>query len=174
MGFAIPSAIGACFAGGKARTICIEADGGFQFNFQELETIKRLNLPIKIFVLNNHGYASIRSSQMKYFGRKMGADKDSGLTFPDTIKIAKAYNIKTERILDHKKIKSKIKKVLGWSGPALCEVMIQPDESRQPSLSSRRLPNGQMVSSPLEDLYPFLDRKEFLANMMIQPLEESL
>lgn len=173
MGFAIPSAIGACLASGGKRTICIEGDGGFQFNFQELETIKRLKLPVKIFVFNNQGYASIRSSQMKYFGIKTGADQTSGLTFPDTIKIGKAYGFKARRILNHAGIKTKIVEFLKGSGPALCEVMIKPDEIRAPSLASRQQADGSMLSAPLEDLWPFLSRKEFFSNMITSPLKES-
>ena len=167
MGFAIPSSIGACLASGFKRTVCLEGDGGFQFNTQELETIKRLKLPVKIFVFNNRGYASIRSSQIKYFGNKVGADQDSGLDFPDTIKIAKAYGLKTECILNHRNMKDRIKKVLNTRGPILCEVMIKPDEIRAPALSTRHRADGTMVSSPLEDLWPFLPRKEFLSNMII-------
>ncbi len=170
MGFAIPSSIGACLASGGKRTICIEGDGGFQFNFQELETIKRLKLPIKIFVFNNKGYASIRSSQMKYFGTKFGADESSGLSFPDTIKIAKAYGFKSNRILSHVDIEKKIAGFLRLTGPALCEVMIKPDEIRAPSLASRQQADGAMVSAPLEDLWPFLPRNEFLSNMLTPAL----
>ncbi len=170
MGLAIPSSIGACLASGLKRTVCLEGDGGFQFNTQELETIKRLKLPIKIFVFNNQGYASIRASQMRYFGNKVGADQSSGLTFPDTIKIAKAYGFKTERILNHYHMKSLIRKTLNTQGPVLCEVMIKPDEIRAPVLSTRQQADGTMVSSPLEDLWPFLSRKEFLSNMIIPPV----
>lgn len=173
MGLALPASIGACLANDRQQTICVEADGGFQMNIQELETIIRLKLPIKIFVLNNQGYASIRTSQNRYFGRLTGADATSGLTFPDTIKVAAAYGFATKCISSQTDLREQIQQVLQSDGPMVCEVMVVPDEVRAPCLSSRSLPNGKMVSTPLEDLWPFLDREEFLSNMIIPPLEKN-
>lgn len=174
MGFGVPAAIGGCLASGRKRTITVDGDGGFQLNIQELETISRLNLPIKFFVLNNQGYASIRSTQRAYFdGHLVGCDPSSGLTFPDTIKIASAYNIKSMQISDHSSLQDNIRTVLQMPGPVICDVMIDPDQMVSPRVSSHIRSDGSMVSRPLEDLWPFLDRKEFLSNMLISPLSES-
>ncbi len=172
MGLSQPTAIGACLASGGKPTVCIDGDGGFQLNIQELETVRRLNLPIKFFVMNNQGYASIRASQSGYFGRLTGADQTSGLTLPDIVKVAKAYNLATVRISSQANLRQKIERVLTLAGPVVCEVKIIPDEIRAPRVSSMQRADGSMVSKPLEDMWPFLDRKEFLANMIIQPSKE--
>ena len=172
MGNGLPSAIGACIAGGRRRTVSVDGDGGFQLNIQELEVVKRLDLPIKFFILNNFGYASIRASQSRYFGRLTGADPTSGFTLPDIRKVAEAYGLRTCTIADQSDLKNQVKAVLDQPGPILCEVLVAPEEPRAPSLSSRVLKNGKMFSKPLEDLWPFLDRDEFLSNMIIPPLEE--
>jgi acetolactate synthase-1/2/3 large subunit len=131
-----------------------------------------LNLPIKFFVINNHGYASIRSSQLNYFGRLTGADPTSGLTLPDTVKIAEAYGLNAARIFDPKNLRQQIKEILNVSGPIVCDVTVIPDEPRAPRVSSMQRPDGSMVSKPLEDMWPFLDREEFLSNMVIPPIDE--
>jgi acetolactate synthase-1/2/3 large subunit len=174
MGFGIPAAIGACLASGKKRTICVDGDGGFQLNIQELETLHRLHLPIKFFVLNNNGYASIRAMQNRYFGKRMGSDADSGMTLPDLVKVATAYNLTACRINDQVDLRAQVKRVLEMPGPVICDVLMRPDEPRAPSLSSAQNKNGLMVSKPLEDLWPFLEREEFFANMIIPPLKEDL
>lgn len=174
MGFGIPAAIGACLASGKKRTLCVDGDGGFQLNIQELETLHRLNLPIKFFVLNNKGYGSIRAMQNRYFGQRMGSDADSGMTLPDLVKVASAYDLTACRIDDQVDLRTQIKRVLEMPGPVICDVLMRPDEPRAPSLSSAQNKNGLMVSKPLEDLWPFLEREEFFANMIIPPLQEDL
>jgi len=172
MGFGIPASIGGCLASGKKRTICIDGDGGFQLNIQELETVRRLNLPIKFFVLNNNGYASIRATQRTHFdGHYVGSDPSSGLTLPNLIKIAEAYDIKTFTIDSHAGISRKIREILEYDGPVICDVKITPNQFTAPRISSTVTPDGTMVSKPLEDLWPSLDREEFLSNMMI-PLKE--
>jgi len=172
MGFGLPASIGACIASGRRRTICVDGDGGFQLNIQELETVARLNLPIKFFVINNRGYASIRAMQMNYFQKLVGADPESGLTFPDIIKVAAAYGLSTMRIVDQNDLRNQIRDVLKVPGPVICEIMAIPDEIRAPRLSSMQKPDGSMISKPLEDMWPFLDRQEFLSNMIIKPLDE--
>ena len=173
MGFGIPASIGGCVASGRKRTVCIDGDGGFQLNIQELETVKRLNLPIKFFVLNNDGYASIRATQRNYFdGRYVGSSPESGLTLPDTLKIASAYGLSTMQIEDHRHIRERVRQVLEQDGPVVCDVKISPNQVTAPRLSSMQRADGSMVSKPLEDLWPFLEREEFLANMVIPPLDE--
>jgi acetolactate synthase-1/2/3 large subunit len=143
-----------------------------QLNIQELETIARLQLPIKIFVLNNGGYASIRTSQARYFGRLAGADASSGVTLPDIKRVAEAYGVASTAIVNQVDLVSNVRRVLQMPGPVVCEVLSPPEEPRAPSLSSMRRPDGSMVSRPLEDLWPFLDRDEFRANMIVPPLDE--
>ncbi len=174
MGLALPASIGACLASGRRRTVCVDGDGGFQMNIQELATLARLDLPTKFFVCNNQGYGSIRQMQRGYFGGHLvGCDKDSGLALPDILKIAAVYGIHTARIEDHTDLRTQIRKVLETPGPVICEVMVTPDEVRAPRVSSAQRPDGSMVSKPLEDLWPFLDRKEFLANMIVPPVDEN-
>ena len=167
MGFGLPAAIGACIGSDLRRTICVEGDGGFQMNIQELETLSRLDLPVKVFVINNGGYASIRAAQNNYFGRKVGADKSSGISFPKTSNIAKAYGIRTKIISDPTSLENEITEVLNSPGPVVCEVIVRSDEPREPRLASFQKPDGSMESRPLEDLYPFLEREEFKNNMII-------
>ncbi len=173
MGFGLPGSIGLCLAGGRRRTVCVDGDGGFQFNIQELETVARLNLPIKFFVLNNDGYASIRASQSNYFGQaSIGCDARTGLTVPDLSKVAAAYGIQTCVIADQSNLRRDVRRVLDMPGPVVCDVHVIPDEVRAPRLSSVQQPDGSFVSKPLEDLWPFLPREEFLANMIVEPLPE--
>jgi acetolactate synthase I/II/III large subunit len=173
MGCGIPGSIGVCLAGGRRRTICVDGDGGFQFNIQELETVARLNLPIKFFVLNNDGYASIRASQANYFGQaSIGCDRRTGLTVPDISRVSAAYGLETAVIADQSNLREDVRRVLDMPGPVVCDVRVIPDEVRAPRLSSAQRADGSFVSKPLEDLWPFLDREEFLANMIVQPIEE--
>jgi acetolactate synthase-1/2/3 large subunit len=173
MGNALPGSIGLCLAGGRRRTVCVDGDGGFQFNIQELETVARLKLPIKFFVLNNDGYASIRASQINFFGSpQLGCDSRTGLTVPDICKVAAAYGLSTARITSPANLCEDVRRVLETPGPVVCDVQVIPDEIRGPRLSSMQRADGSMVSKPLEDLWPFLDREEFRANMIVPPLEE--
>lgn len=169
MGFGIPASIGGCIAGGGKRTVCIDGDGGFQMNIQEIETIKRLNLPIKLFVLNNDGYGSIRATQNGYFaGHYVGSDPSSGLSLPSTIKIAKAYGIPSVSIKNCEQLDQKVAQVLNIEGPVICEVKLFPNQSVAPRISSVQKEDGTMESRPMEDLWPFLDRREFKDNMTTQ------
>jgi acetolactate synthase-1/2/3 large subunit len=172
MGYGLPASIGACLASGRKRTILVDGDGSFQLNIQELETVARLQLPIKVFVLNNQGYASIRTSQSRYFGRLTGADASSGLTLPDLRKVVMAYGLPIMQIKGQSNLNEKVREVLNTPGPVVCELWTPPEEPRAPSLVSMQQPDGSMVSKPLEDLWPFMDRQEFLSNMIIPPIEE--
>jgi acetolactate synthase-1/2/3 large subunit len=177
MGFGIPASVGAGIVGaggGSKRNIaCVDGDGGFQFNIQELETIARLNLPVKFFVLNNDGYGSIRASQTAFFGGcRIGCDAATGQTLPDVRRVAEAYGITTDLITSQRNLAEEIRRVLATPGPVVCDVHIVLDEIRQPRLSSTQRPDGSFVSKPLEDLWPFLDREEFKANMLVPIVEE--
>jgi acetolactate synthase I/II/III large subunit len=172
MGFGLPAAIGACLGGGGRRTICAEGDGSLQLNSQELATLAHLQLPVKLFVLNNDGYSSIRTSQKRYFGSIVGCDPESGLVFPDTVRIAAAYGLRTATIQNQDNLAAELRSVLETPGPIVCDVKLPRDEIRAPSLASARRADGSMVSRPLEDLWPFLDRDELRQNMLVPLLPD--
>jgi acetolactate synthase I/II/III large subunit len=172
MGYGIAASIGVCMANGRRPVVCVDGDGGFQFNIQELETVSRLKLPITFFVLNNGGYASIRISQTSFFGvPRIGCSPETGQTLPDITKVAQAYGLQTDVIRDQSNLRNDLRRVLSRGGPLVCDTFVLPDELRGPRLSSVQRPDGSFVSKPLEDLYPFLPREEFLSNMLI-PVEE--
>ena len=173
MGYGLPMSLAVCIGGGYRQTILVDGDGGFQFNIQELETASRLKLPVKFFILNNDGYASIRASQTGYFGKpNIGCDERTGLTVPDMSKVAAAYNIPSVVIANQKNLREDVKRVLAMEGPVIVDVHVIPDEMRAPRLQSYQKPDGSFVSKPLEDMFPFLPREEFLANMIVKPLDE--
>ena len=167
MGYDLPAAIGASVATGHGEVVCLTGDGSLQMNLQELATVKHLQLPIKLFVLNNGGYLSIRQTQTNYFqGRYVGCDEKSGLSFPDLRWIAAAYGFPYFRIDSHHALDQQIAEVLAVKGPVVCEVMLTHDYTFSPKLSSEKLPDGRMVSKPLEDMYPFLSEDELASNML--------
>ena len=173
MGYGLPMSIAVCIGGGSRQTILVDGDGGFQFNIQELETARRLNLPIKFFVLNNDGYASIRASQKAYFGQEsIGCDDRTGLSVPDLSQVATSYRLPSVIIWDQTNLREDVRRVLAMPGPVVVDVRVIPDEMRAPRLSSSQRPDGSFVSKPLEDLFPFLQRDEFLSNMIVKPLPE--
>lgn len=172
MGFGIPAALGACVASGGRRTICIDGDGGFQMNIQELEVIRRLGLPVKFFVLDNQGYGSIRNSQRAYFqGHLVASDATSGLTLPRTLAVSEAYGIPTARLDSHDRIRERVTELLNQPGPLVCEVRLNPDQPTLPRVTSYQKPDGTMATKPMEDMFPLLDRDEFRANLFIPEAE---
>lgn len=171
MGFGLPGAIGACIGNNRKDTVCISGDGGLQMNIQELQTMVHYNLPIKLFVLNNNGYLTIKATQQNHFGRFVGAEQSSGVTCPDIIKIAKAYGLPNVRIANTEELNAKIDSVLQTSGPIVCEIIMEENQPLIPRVSSLKRPDGTIVSKPIEDLYPFLSREEFLENMIVDPTE---
>ena len=167
MGYDLPAAIGMCLAAGKKETICFAGDGSIMMNLQELQTIKHHNLPIKIFVLNNDGYLSIKMTQNNFFeGRHCGDGRDSGVSTPDFVKVGEAFEIKSGKFTDTAKVDETVAAVLAANEPVLCEVIVNPDYIFSPKLSARKLPDGTMISPTLEDMFPFLDRDEFERNMI--------
>lgn len=173
MGYAIPMAIAVATANPGREVIAVDGDGGFMFNIQELETIRRLRLPIKFFVLNNDGYSSIRASQKAYFGEAtLGSDKSNGLTIPDLTQVGTAFGLSSTTIKNQQNLRADVRRILNMKGPVVCDVNVLPDEVRAPRLQSYQKPDGSFVSKPLEDLFPFLPREEFLANMIVEPLPE--
>lgn len=171
MGYTIPATIGVCFARRKLETIGITGDGSFQMNIQELQTIVHHKLPIKLFIWNNDGYSSIRETQEKFFDKRyLGTDKESGVSFPSIEKIAYAYGIQYFKILNYSTIDTVIKSVLSFNGPVICEVICQKNQKVAPIVSSIKREDGTMMSLPIEDMYPFLERSEFLENMIVKPI----
>ncbi len=165
MGHDLPAAIGAAFARNGKRVICLAGDGSLQMNIQELQTVVHHKLPIKIFVLNNEGYLSIRSTQANFFGRLTGEGPASGVTFPDIVKVGAAYGIPSIRI-DRSSLMSEIERALENDGPALIEVVLDPAQGFEPRSKAKQLPDGKIISPPLDDMYPFLDEEELRTNRL--------
>jgi acetolactate synthase-1/2/3 large subunit len=167
MGYDLPAAVGAAMALGPGRrVVCLAGDGSIMMNLQELQTIVGRQLPVKIFVLNNHGYHSIRQTQQNFFADNIvGCGTDSGLSFPDFCRVGSAFGLAVERCACHADLDAAIRATLAASGPSLCEVILDLGQRFAPKLSSRKLDDGRMLSSPLEDMAPFLSREELQANL---------
>jgi acetolactate synthase-1/2/3 large subunit len=176
MGYDLPAAIGvACASPHLERVICLAGDGSIMMNLQELQTIVGQEVPIKIFILNNWGYHSIRQTQSSFFSDNIvGCGTDSGLSFPDFGEVSRAFGLPFERCKSHADLDRAIQATLAAEGPAVCEVFLDLKQAFSPKLSSRKLEDGRMVTSPLEDMAPFLDRAELQSNMLVpDPIPES-
>jgi acetolactate synthase-1/2/3 large subunit len=161
MGFGLPGAIGSYFANPKKEIILIAGDGGLQMNLQELQTIVQYNIPIKIFVLNNNGYLAISLMQDNLFeGKYIGSTPKSGVSSPDFCEVAEAYNIKSARFEDNKSLEKYLKVILNHNGPALCEIMMPKHQLLIPRVQSRKDKDGNIISTSLENMFPFLPNKE--------------
>jgi acetolactate synthase I/II/III large subunit len=167
MGYDLPAAIGACLANEKKRIICLAGDGSLMMNIQELQTLVGYDLPIKLIILNNEGYQSIRQTQMTYFSDSLiGLGPSTGVSLPDFVEVGKAFKIKSRKIENLEKINSSLKWITKeTTGPAILEVILNINQNFSPKLASRKLKNGTMVSPALEDMAPFLSRKEFNENI---------
>lgn len=196
MGYDLPAAIGACMAvreGGaqegrmqgaesqdtelqdtSSDIILITGDGSIQMNLQELQTIIHHRMPIKIFLINNGGYHSIRQTQKNFFGEPLvGIGVDShDLSFPDMEKLAAAYGYPYCRACHNGELVPAIETALRTDGPVICEIFVSRDQNFEPKSAAKRLPDGTMVSPPLEDLSPFLPDEEMDENMMIPRIRE--
>lgn len=174
MGYTLPACIGVSFARDGGEVLGVTGDGSFQMNIQELQTVVHHRLPVKLFVLNNDGYLSIRATQTRFFnGRLIGTDKESGVSFPATDKIAAAYGIQYFLARTPDTLDEVLQRVLAFRGPAICEIICPRDQEVIPTSATTRKADGTLVSRPLEDMYPFLDRAEFQRNMIVPPLESS-
>lgn len=172
MGWGLPASIGACLANSKNETYCVTGDGSIQMNLQELQTLVFHKLPIKIFLINNQGYHSIRQTQSNLFSHlsKVGIGPESGdLSFPDMSKIVAAYGIPYFAIHNDDEISSVLSSFINLDGFALLEIFVDTEQGFEPKPSARKLDDGTLVSPPLEDLYPFLDR-DVLRKIMFIPL----
>ena len=164
MGYSLPASMGASFAT-KKPIICIIGDGGIQMNIQELATIKYHNLPIQLFLMNNHGYGIIKQTQDTWLeSRYVGVNHNSGIAFPEFVKVAEAYGIPTLTINNHSELKENIRKTLDYTkGPILCNVEIDVSQKIVPKLE---------FGKPIEDSSPLLNREEFLKNMIVKQLDK--
>lgn len=154
MGFGLPYAVGSCIANGGRRTVLINGDGAFQLNIQELETVRRLDLPIKMFIWCNDGYASIRNMQSNNFSRQVASGPESGYTVPDVTKVAAAYGLPTFRVRDNQELERLLPEVLDTGGPCLCAVEMDPLETVSPRVKAFPQPDGSMKSGTLENMWP--------------------
>ncbi|MCR5195274.1 MAG: thiamine pyrophosphate-binding protein [Pseudobutyrivibrio sp.] len=176
MGYGLPAAIGTCLGGGRRTTICLEGDGSIMMNLQELQTIITNRLPIKIFLINNSGYHSIRLTQTNLFSDhcKVGIGEESGdLSFPEFKKLAEAFGYQYLSAHSNQQMKEVVDQALATEGPLFCEIFTDTKQVWEPKSSTKRLPDGTLVSPPLEDLAPFLPREE-LEKIMIVPMVEEI
>lgn len=172
MGYDLPAAIGAWYASGARRIVCLAGDGSIMLNLQEVQSIVGNRIPVKLFVLNNTGYHSIRQTQQNYFPDNLvGCGPDSQLTFPDFQRLLTAFGVPMRRVSEHADLDAAIAATLAGEGPQGCEVYLDKEQVFAPKLASRKLEDGTMVSSPLEDLAPFLPREELAENMLIPLME---
>ena len=173
MGYGLPAAIGTCIGGGRRETICLEGDGSIMMNLQELQTILTNKLPIKIFLINNSGYHSIRITQTNLFNKNfVGIGPESGdLSFPEYRKIAEAFGYRYYGAHSNAEMMRVVDEVLAQEGPVFTEIFTDTDQVWEPKSSTKRLPDGTLVSPPLEDLAPFLPREELEKQMLIPMIE---
>lgn len=161
MGYDIPACVGTCIASGGRRTVCVTGDGSAAMNMQELEVIKRRNLPVKLFVADNKGYSMIYGSQNGNFkGNLTGCTIESGLTLPDMKKIAEAFGIKGMHIENEENLQQQVAEVLNYDGPVVCTVNVDITQKIVPKQANYMKEDGQMASRPLEDMAPLLTREE--------------
>ncbi len=170
MGYGLPAAIGTCLGGGRRETICLEGDGSIMMNLQELQTIVTNKLPIKLFLINNNGYHSIRLTQNTHFSdySKFGIGPESGdLAFPNFDKLAAVFGYNYISIHMGKELDPKLEEALASDTPVFCEVFTDTTQPWAPKSSVKKEPDGTLTSAPLEDLAPFLPREELKENMYI-------
>lgn len=176
MGYGLPAAIGACIACDRQTTVCLEGDGSIMMNLQELQTILTNKLPIKIFLINNQGYHSIRQTQNNLFKNhcKVGIGPESGdLSFPDFKKLSEAFGFCYLSAHSNAEMMEMVDRALALEGAVFCEVFVSTEQIFEPKSATKRLDDGTLVSPPLEDLAPFLPREELLANLYVKPWEEA-
>ncbi len=173
MGYDLPGAIGACKASGGKAIVCIAGDGSIMMNLQELQTIVGNRLPIKIFLLNNSGYASIFQTHRNFFaGVEVGGGPKSGVTFPDFGRLSEGFGLPFRRCSRHEDMSDAVAETMAIDGPAVCEVMLDENLSFAPKLGAKQWPDGRITSPALEDLSPFLSREELQDNMLIDLMED--
>lgn len=162
MGYGLPAALGVAVSDNSRRTICIDGDGSIMMNVQELATIVQNNLDIKIILLNNNGYHSIRQTQTNLFQPPfIGIDEKSGVGFPDFKVLAQAFGMKYYVLDNEENCSQVLEEALNCEGACICEAIVDPSQNFAPKSSSKVLPDGRITSPSLDDMAPFLDREEF-------------
>ncbi|MDD4816625.1 MAG: thiamine pyrophosphate-binding protein [Victivallaceae bacterium] len=165
MGYALPAAIGACLAAPGRTVAALTGDGSIQMNLQELATVAGAKLPLKLFVYNNDGYLSIKSTQKAFnHGKYVGSNPASGVYLPALEQLAPAFGFRYFRIASHTAAETLLPEIMRCSGPVLCEVMLDPEEKLEPKAATAVTPDGRLVSRPLDDMTPLLDRAEYENN----------
>jgi len=173
MGFTLPATVGISVARGMGEVVGVTGEGSFQMNLQELQTMVYHKLPIKLFIWNNNGYLSMRTTQRRLQGgRLIGADSTSGISFPSVEKIAAAYGIKYFRAARSAMLDEVLKEAMAFPGTVLCEIMCNPEQEIVPIVSSYAKPDGTMASRPMEDMYPFMSREELKKEMIVKLSED--
>jgi acetolactate synthase-1/2/3 large subunit len=167
MGYDLPGAIGAAYARPGQRIICLAGEGSLMLNIQELQTVAHNRLPVKVIVMNNDGYLSQRTTQQNFFKAFIGEGPQTGVSFPDMVKIGEAFGLSSIR-LENPVFKPALEKFLNAPGAGLADVILDRDQMFEPKLTSRRLADGRMVSAKMEDLAPFLDREELKTNLLFK------
>ena len=170
MGFGLPAAVGAAVAAGGRRVVAFEGDGSLMLNLQEFQTLAHHRLPILLVILENQGYVSIRQTQRNFFGRELGSGAESGLSFPDFMQVASAFGLPALEIAGPD-FRSQLDQAVRADLPLVVVARLDPDQPFEPKVASRRLPDGSMISSPPEDMSPFVPREELLPHL-VHPLEE--
>lgn len=173
MGFTVPAAIGVSVSQPDSVVLAVTGEGSFMQNLQEMEVLKFHNMNVKVFVMNNAGYFSIHQTQKKFFaGNYVGESIDSGISFTDVKKLAYAFGVPYYKLENINQSNQTLPRILNEKGPALIEVMVSTEMEVIPTNASLMREDGVLVSKPLEDMYPFLDREEFKDNMIIEPVKE--
>ncbi len=163
---ALPAAIGGCLALGGKPVTCVDGDGSLMLNLQEFATIKRHRLPIRLFVVNNAGYSMVQQTQEQWLGSSYHATSyEGGLDFPDFCLVAQSFGIPAVRIEENSDVEQVVAEVMESDGPILCDVLIPREHRVIPQCKYGR---------PIEDSEPLLERREFLENMIVKPMAESL
>ncbi len=171
MGFSLPAAIGVAAAFPKGNILAVTGDGSFMQNMQEMEVLHYHNMNVKVFVMNNGGYFSICQTQNKFFhGNLVGESEKSGLSFPDLGKVARAFDVRYYKLNTIRESMERLPEILNTEGPVIIEVVVTSEMEVAPTNASSMREDGMLISKPLEDMYPFLERKEFLDNMIIEPV----
>lgn len=171
MGFGLPGSIGACFGHARRKTISVNGDGGFMFNLQELQTIAEFKLPISIFVLSNGGYLTMQLMQQNHFKRYVGSGPSSNVSCPDFIRVADAFGIEAIRVSSNADLHSNLDRALNANGPFLVDIEMPDSQALIPRVQTQKTPDGKLLPPAIENMYPFLEREEFLANMIVPPVD---
>lgn len=174
MGYGLPAAIGACLANDRQPMVAVESDGSLQLNLQELSTLVAQHLPIKLVIMNNGGYSSIRNTQRNYFsGRFLGTGPEAGLIFPDLKLLSYAFDLPYQCINEADDLFGKLSAALALDGPAIIDLRLTPDETLMPKVAALPQADGSMLSMPLEDMSPLLSLAQLEAEMLVPLLATS-